>query len=252
MADWVEESWGAEGRNNITNSANWLFDAAMKGGGEINVCVRYGATTPVTPEMRDAWGPALEALFNTWFGLLHPYACFPYERVSVRIAGWAVKPGQESLLQWSDGTVPVYTEVSDGSDQALGEPKCPDSCGFFFRENWDHVFADCPGGPENHFDYSLWLNDTGPAGAAAHGSNWGIRMGVTDFMRDIESGNTFVEWHEIGHAFGFSDYYSWAGSTPEGGSVMIVGSGASSPSLGDQWMVRRYFREARELRYPYE
>ena len=143
----------------------------------------------------------------------------------------------------------AHTEVSDGSDQAPGEPKCPDSCGFFFRENWDHVFANCPGGPDNHFDYSLWLDDNAPEGALAHGSNWGIRMAASRFMADIASGDTGVEYHEIGHAFGLSDYYSWTGSTPEGGSVMIGGSGPTSPSLGDQWMLRRYFREARELRY---
>ena len=132
--------------------------------------------------------------------------------------------------------MPVYTEVSDGSDQAKGEPKCPDACGFFFHQ--DHVFSKCAGGEDNHFDYTLWLDDTLPSGNAAEGSDWGVRMPVASFLNNIKTDAYGVMLHEIGHGFALSDYYTWTGSTPAGGSVMIIGS-SNGLTVGDQWMVRR-------------
>jgi hypothetical protein len=55
--------------------------------------------------------------------------------------------------------------------------------------------------------------------------------------------------HEIGHGFGFQDYYTWTGSTPAGGSLMIVGSTNSQvPTTGDQWLLRRTWVEMKALR----
>jgi hypothetical protein len=158
VAAWIDESWNAEGHNNINWHKTWLADSAMKGEGEIDICVRYGATRSVSATTRDQVASAMQRWFSKWLALLYPCDCFPCPSVAVKVTGWAVKPGQESLLQWSDRTVPVYTEVSDGTDQAKGEPKCPDACGFFFHP--DHVFTGCPGGADNHFDYTLWLDDT--------------------------------------------------------------------------------------------
>jgi hypothetical protein len=247
VAAWIDESWTAEGRNNITSHKNWMSDSVILGKGQVNVCVRYGATRAVTPATRDAIAPAMQRWFNKWITLLSPYDCFPYPSIAVKISGWAVKPGQESVLQWTDRTVPVYTEVSDGSDQAKGEPKCPDACGFFFHP--DHVFTGCPGGADNHFDYTLWLDDTLPSGNTAEGSDWGVRMPVATLLNDLTTDAFWVMLHEMGHAFALSDYYSWKGSTPAGGSIMMIGS-SNGLTVGDQWMLRRYWKETRALRYP--
>jgi hypothetical protein len=189
----------------------------------------------------------MQTWFNQWFGLLHPYDCFPYESVTVNVTGWAVRPGQESLIEWTDGSIPIYIEQESGSDPP-GEPKCPDSCGLFF--NWDHEFPDCPGGEANHFDYSVWVDDQLPGGgAAAVGGDWGVRIPVDSFISRLSSPNDTIMLHEIGHGFGFPDYYTWTGSMPEGGSVMIVGS-SNGLSLGDQWLARRFWSEAKANRYP--
>ncbi len=219
----------------------------MKGKGQIQICVRYGATRAVSAATRDLIAPAMQRWFNQWVALLSPYDCFPYSSIAVKISGWAVKPGQESLLQWTDGSVPIYTEVSDGADQAKGEPKCPDACGFFFHP--DHVFTNCSGGEDNHFDYTLWMDDKLPSGAAAEGSDWGVRIPVASLMNELNTATYDVMLHEMGHGFGISDYYSWKGSTPAGGSVMMIGS-ARGLTIGDQWMVRRYWKETKALRYP--
>ncbi|MBN1611902.1 MAG: hypothetical protein JW940_35050 [Polyangiaceae bacterium] len=247
VADWVEASWNAEAGNNISSRSAWLHDSAVKGGGEINLCIRWGATRSATTDVRDKIAPAMERWFNRWFAFLDGYDCFPYSGVKVKITGWAVKPGQESLIEWSDRTVPVYTETESGSDPP-NEPKCPDDCGFFF--NWDHEFPDCAGGEANHFDYSVWLDDALPgAGAAAVGGDWGIRIPVGTFVNGLDQEDNTVTLHEIGHGFGLQDYYEWGNNPrPEGGSVMIVGT-ASAPSVGDQWLLRRVWQETRALRY---
>lgn len=74
------------------------------------------------------------------------------------------------------------------------------------------------------------------------------RSAVETLMGNINVETLDVMLHEMGHGFGLSDYYNWKGSTPAGGSVMMIGS-ARGLSVGDQWMVRRYWRETKLLRY---
>jgi hypothetical protein len=241
VSGWIDESW-AGSEEKVTNRSGWLFDAAMKGQGELNVCVRWGATVPMTTAVRDQIGPALEKWFNLWFALIYPYDCFPYSHVKVRVSGYAVRPGQEALLP--AGTWPVYTETD-----SEGEPKCPRTCGFFL--NWSHQFPECPGGQDGHFDYALWIDDKLPSvtRATAVGGEWGLRMPVRPFLASLSSeAAAVVPIHEIGHGFGLPDYYTWKGPRPPGGSVMIVGS-ADKPTPSDQWILRRYWKETKARRY---
>jgi hypothetical protein len=244
VAAWVDESWNAQLTHNITSREAWLLDSAMKGEGEINLCIRWGVSKPMTTEVRDKIAPAMERWFNEWFSALGSYGCFPYPNgVKVNLTGVAVKPGQESLLEWNDNSVPIYTET-DGE----GEPKCPDSCSFF--TNWSHEFPSCPGGEVNHFDYSVWLNDSIDGGAAAVGGDWGLRMPVDSFVNVLDQQSDHTIQHEMGHGFGMQDYYDWTGSTPEGGSAMIVGSNWGEPviTVGDSWLIRRIWKEQKVLR----
>jgi hypothetical protein len=248
VSAWIDESWNREGKPNITNRSVWLSDSAMKGKGQINVCVRWGATSAMTTDVRDKLQSQMELWMNQWFSKVYPYDCFPYEKIVVKITGYAVRPGKESLMP--SGTSPVYTDQESGSTPA-GEPKCPDACGLFF--NWDHKFPSCAGGEEAHFDYSLWLDDAlpGGGGAAAVGGDWGLRMPVADFIRSLGVTANDTVLHEMGHGFGLSDYYTWTGSRPEGGSILIVGSSRTGlPTEGDKWLVRRYWKETKTLRYP--
>ena len=74
-------------------------------------------------------------------------------------------------------------------------------------------------------------------------------MPLSSFTRVIDQPSTNVVEHEMGHGFGFQDYYSWTGSTPAGGSLMIVGSSSSQkPTVGDTWLLRRTWKEAKTLR----
>jgi len=244
VAGWVDESWAAQLGNNVKSRKAWNLDNVMLNGGSMNLCVRWGATSVVPDSVKMNLAGTTERWFNDWFKGLGSYGCFPYGTgISVKITGWAVKSGQEALLSGITG-VPIYNET-DGD----GEPKCPDACSSFVH--WDHVFSSCPGGDANHSDYWLWFDDAlpGDGGAAAVGGDWGLRMPVSTFVQAFDRTSFNIVEHEMGHGFGIQDYYDWTGSTPSGGSIMIVGSTSSqAPTTGDLWLLRRTWKEMKALR----
>jgi hypothetical protein len=246
VSAWVDESWNSELGTNIKTRKAWNLDNVMLNKGQMNLCVRWGATSAVPASVRMNLESTISRWFNDWFKALGSYGCFPYgSGIKVKVTGWAVKPGQQGLLAGVDSSIPVYTET-DGD----GEPKCPDACSSFVH--WDHQFASCPGGDANHSDYWLWFDDTlpGGGGAAAVGGDWGLRMPVSTFVNHFNDTSFLICEHEMGHGFGFQDYYTWTGSTPAGGSLMIVGStgGKQSPTVGDTWLLRRTWKEMKALR----
>jgi hypothetical protein len=245
VSAWVNESWNSELGNNIKTRKAWNLDNVLLNKGSLNLCVRWGATSAVPAAVRTNLASTIQHWFDDWFKALGSYGCFPYGNgISVKVTGWAVKPGQQALLAGVDSSVPVYTETDNE-----GEPKCPDSCSSFVH--WDHQFSACPGGAANHHDYWLWFDDTLPGGgnAAAVGGDWGLRMPVSTFLSHFDDPSFSIVEHEMGHGFGFQDYYSWTGSTPAGGSLMIVGSTSKqSPTPGDTWLLRRTWKESVALR----
>lgn len=245
VAAWIDESWDGQLGSNLKTREAWLVDSAMKGQGKINLCVRWGATSAPSANVKAQLAPSVESWFNDWFKALDDYDCFPYgDGITAKITGWAVRPGNESWVSDLGPEIAIYTET-DGE----GEPQCADACSFF--THWDHQFPGCPGGDKFHTDYWLWVDDTlpGGGGAAAVGGDWGLRMPVSTLVSRLgQSGDNIIE-HEMGHGFGFQDYYDWMGSRPEGGSLMIVGSqGGGLPSIGDTWLLRRTWSEMREIR----
>jgi len=238
---WINESWASQLGSNVKDRKDWLLDNIMLGKGQINLCVRWGASTAPTAAVKSGMAAAVQKWMNDWFTTLN-YGGFPYcNGVSTKVTGWAVKPGNTSWVSDLDSSIKVYTETD-----ADGEPKCPDSCSFF--NNWTHAFPSCPGGEAYHTDYWLWLDDSIGGGAAAVGGDWGLRMPVSNFTAAMGKSNLVIE-HEMGHGFGFQDYYDWTGSTPTGGSLMIVGSTNSQvPTTADTWLLRRTWMEMKALR----
>lgn len=245
VAAWIDESWDAELGSNIEGRQAWLLDSVMKGQGQINLCVRWGATSAPSADVKSQLASSVQSWFNDWFRALGAYDCFPYgQGIVSKVTGWAVPSGKESWVTDLGPDVGIYTET-DGE----GEPKCPSSCSFF--EHWDHQFPDCPGGEAFHTDYWIWVDDQlpGGGGAAAVGGDWGLRMPVSTLTARLgRTGDDIVE-HEMGHGFGFQDYYDWTGSRPAGGSLMIVGSAnLGTPTVGDTWLIRRTWSEMRQIR----
>lgn len=245
VAAWVDASWDAELGRNIRTREAWILDHVLLNQGALNLCVRWGATSAVPAMVNQNLEITIQRWFHDWFEQLTDYDCFPYGTgIQVKVTGWAVRPGKEALLAAVDSSLPVYTELDKE-----GEPKCPDACSSFVH--WDHDFAKCPGGADNHTDYWLWFDDKlpGDGGAAAVGGDWGLRMPVKTFLDAFDKPSDNIVEHEMGHGFGFQDYYTWTGPKPEGGSLMIVGSSDDdAPTLGDRWLLRRTWRELKRLR----
>jgi hypothetical protein len=245
VAAWINESWNAQLGSNIKNRKAWNLDNVMLNKGQLNLCVRWGATTAVPDMVKQNLAATIERWFNDWFKALGNYGCFPYGNgIAVKITGWAVRPGQQALLGQIDPAVSIYTETDNE-----GEPKCPDACSSFVH--WDHKFPSCQGGDANHHDYWLWFDDKlpGSGNAAAVGGDWGLRMPVGTFLNAFANKSFGIVEHEMGHGFGFQDYYDWTGGKPNGGSLMIVQSSSSqSPTTGDTWLLRRTWKEMKSLR----
>jgi hypothetical protein len=241
IAAWVNESWASQLGDNVKNRKAWLLDSAMLGKGEINLCVRWGATTAPTAAVKTGIASAVQKWFNDWFSQLRDYGCFPYPNITAKVTGWAVRSGNQQWLSDLGSDIKIYTDVD-----ADGEPKCADACSFF--TNWTHKFPNCPGGDAFHHDYWLWLDDSISGGAAAVGGDWGLRMPVKNFIDAMGKSNLVIE-HEMGHGFAFQDYYEWTGTKPSGGSLMIVGSTNSpSPTEADAWLLKRTWKEMKSLR----
>jgi hypothetical protein len=241
VAAWINESWNDQLGNNVRTRKDWLLDSVMMGKGQINLCVRWGASTAPTAAVKTGMASAVQKWFNDWFTTLN-YGGFPYcAGITTKVTGWAVKPGNTGWVSDLGSDVKIYTETD-----ADGEPKCPDNCSFF--NNWTHTFPNCVGGEAFHSDYWLWLDDSISGGATAVGGDWGLRIALSNFVASMGKSNLVFE-HEMGHGFGFQDYYTWTGSTPAGGSLMIVGSTNSQvPTTGDQWLLRRTWVEMKALR----
>jgi len=245
VAAWVQESWDSQLSNNVKTRKDWNLDNVMADAGQMNLCVRWGATSAVPESVKMNLSTTIARWFNDWFKGLGNYGCFPYGNgIKVNVTGWAVRPGKESLLGTIDSSIPIYTET-DGD----GEPKCPDACSSFVH--WDHKFPNCKAGADKHSDYWLWFDDTlpGGGGAAAVGGDWGLRMPVSTFTGHFNDTSFMICEHEMGHGFGFQDYYDWTGSRPNGGSIMIVGSTSNqAPTTGDLWLLKRTWKEMKTLR----
>jgi hypothetical protein len=117
------------------------------------------------------------------------------------------------------------------------------------RVFWNHESPNCPGSEENHFDHSVSLNDSLGGGAAVAGGDRAVSIHVADFINSLDQPSNSVIEHQMGHGFGIHGYYHWAGSTPEGDSVMVVGStsGESTITDGDTWLIRRIWKKRKSL-----
>ncbi len=203
---------------------NYAWDQIAANGGTINYCVRWESSVTVTPAMRDQIAAMLDRQLNKWIARLAGYDCWPYDRVPVKVVGWAVR--DRSTLAWTDDSVPVYV-----NDIREGAPQCAESCGRFFHQ--DGNYSGCPGGAANHYDMSLWLTEGFGGG---HGGDWGQRVGRAYVTDNVSASDLGILLHEMGHSFGLDDFYDWTG-TPLPACVMVAGSSMSITDF-DGWMLR--------------
>jgi hypothetical protein len=238
MTGQFEGKPGARPRGaSVQGFRNTILDQVIAAQGTIRYCVRWDSSATVTPQMRDKIAAALERNVNEWFAKLAGHNCWPYHRIPVTVTGWAVR--NRNQLQWSDDSVPIYV-----NNIREGAPQCAETCGRFFNQQAGTSYPSCPGGFAKHYDMSLWLTDGMRGGA---GGDWGQRVGTEYFTGNVDSTHLHIFLHELGHGFGFPDYYEWASWVPGVAapySVMVAGL-AGLVTDWDGWMLRRTWNELR-------
>ncbi|HLL69656.1 MAG TPA: RICIN domain-containing protein [Micromonosporaceae bacterium] len=217
---------------NLYGFRNYLFDQVMAGNGNINYCVRWDSRETVSASLRDQIHANLARQFQKWVDQLNDngqgWNNFPYQRVAVKVVGWAVR--DRNQLQWTDNSVDVY--VNNIRENA---PQCGEPCGRFF--NQDGNYSGCPGGAAHHYDMSLWLT----AGfSGGHGGDWGQRIASEYYVGQLGQEDIHILLHEIGHSWGLNDFYTYD-PLPSEGFVMKAGS-ATRITEFDKWMLRDFWR----------
>lgn len=238
----VGQGAGARG-GSILDFDNSILDQIFENDGALNYCVRYESTVTLSATNRDKLVAALERNLNEWIDQIEGYDCFPYDHVPVKVVGWAAM--NRSTFDWQDGAHPGLMYIGDDSFESA--PQCAQACGRFFHKQPGYQYPSCSGGRANHYDMSLWLTEGMNGGA---GGDWGQRVGRGYFVGAIDQSTLHILSHEMGHGFGFPDYYNWSTwvpGVPAPHSIMVAGA-AASVTEWDTWMMRRLWSEMREDR----
>jgi len=242
MTGEFEGKTGARPRGaSILNFRNTILDQLFASDRTLRYCVRWDSSTTATTQVRDQVAGALQRNINLWFAKLVGYDCFPLNTpITVKVTGWAVR--NRSQLGWSDDSVAVY--VNDIRENA---PQCAEACGRFFHQQPNYMYPSCQGGFDKHYDMSIWLTDGFSGGV---GGDWGQRLATNTFVNAL-GGTNIIVTHEMGHGFGFPDYYNWSAWVPgvaSPNSVMVAGRSATVTDW-DGWMIRHLWSQLKS-RWP--
>lgn len=224
-------------------SFNTFFDilhasAAM---GTFQVCIRWDSDSVLSSTQRDKMESMLNRMMGQWTSKLKGYDGWPWDTIPVRISGWAGY--RESNFEWteSDNGVPVY--IGDVSFE--NAPQCSQACGRFFHTDRDYTYPNCPGGAENHYDFSSWHSDPSKMDGMGFGSDWGQRTLANATISGMD-GHMGIMLHEMGHGYYLPDFYDV--SVPGGNPSCVMNAGsAMEVTPYDEWMLKRVYSELKRI-----
>ena len=234
-----------------SSSYRWnnIFDQIIDGKGTLNYVVRWHSTKTITLQQRQKLEAALDDCINQWTDWLVGYEDWPYQHVDVKIVGWAVT--DSSLLLDLQPDEVVYTDTTEYVIQPGESSEIPTVMANAptelsrFDHFWDESY-EYPGGLDKRFDQYLWATQGFPEYGGC-GGDWGQRLGDTYYIGMAEGTHSkHVQIHEVGHGFGFTDFYGGEGASdgfPPGGfpgggtSIMMAGSSSEITDF-DGWFMR--------------
>lgn len=176
------------------NDTNWITDQLLSNNGSINYCVRWNHTGKSTSAARASTVTALQRSLQKWFDVLVGFDGFPLTSLNVSVVGYAVK--DVALLEGNTAGLNVYTTVDID-----GVPVCDTRC-YRAAHLDDGGLEDCPGGEQNRYDISLWLDEALEGQLAGYGYNWGEELPPDYFLDNLDTENIHILLHEMGHGFG--------------------------------------------------
>ena len=250
-ADWIWQNRVSAENSMGSSSYRWnnIFDQIIDGKGTLNYVVRWHSTKTITLQQRQKLEAALDDCINQWTDWLVGYEDWPYQHVDVKIVGWAVT--DPSLLLDLQPDEVVYTDTTEYVIQPGESSEIPTVMANAptelsrFDHFWDESY-EYPGGLDKRFDQYLWATQGFPEYGGC-GGDWGQRLGDNYYIGMAEGTHSkHVQIHEVGHGFGFTDFYGGEGASdgfPPGGfpgggtSIMMAGSSSEITDF-DGWFMR--------------
>ncbi|KAJ8542569.1 hypothetical protein ON010_g12243 [Phytophthora cinnamomi] len=209
---------------------NLIFDQIVNNNASLSYCVRWDSPKKLSKSVASKFEAMLARQFKIWNHWLIGYDCWPYEKIDIKVVGFAVRDA--SLLDWSDDSLgKIYEGVLDDN----GVPKCPDECYKHLDTQPNADTSACKGKP---FDMSLWPSTDVPGqNVDGAGGDWGQRVELDAMLKIMDDEQMMTLAHEIGHGFGLMDFYEPGDKTATFPAALMDQSETLTDA--DGWMLRR-------------
>lgn len=219
-----------------------IYDQIIAGNGTLQYILIWQSYEPLSLEQRRKLPQMLESAVNKWNDCLVGYDNWPVQHVNVKVIGYAVL--DKSVLQDLQPDETVFTETatpwtrdwlieSGMGNSSIPELQPAEPVALSRYAHWNDKNWSYNGSYDNRFDMYL------------HGIHGMIDMGGVGYhygqilsdhsIEGLINGTTseHILLHEMGHGFGYPDYYGAEGASdgfPPGGfpggqgSIMMAGS----------------------------
>ena len=232
-----------------------IYDQIVAGNGTLQYILIWQSYEPITLEQRRKLPEMLETAVNRWTDHLVGYDDWPFTHVNVEIVGYAVLD-ESCLLDLQPDEV-VYTDTAnswlrdDMISSGMGDVSIPaiqpaEPTDLSRYAHWNDRNWNYGGSYDNRYD--MYLHGiTGMINMGGYGYHYGQILSDQSIL-GLVNGTTseHILLHEMGHGFGFPDYYGGEGESdgfPPGGfpggenSIMMAGS-CGYINTFDQWFLK--------------
>lgn len=264
-------------RGSGASAGNLIFHQLFAGGGSINFAVRWESNQTVTLQQRRNIAAMLYDGINQWIRPLMGFEDFPFGEIPVSVVGWAVQ-NENLILDRQPNEIIWVNSNHDAPNSGYNTgfmASAPRERSRFLNYNTinntsgghiNYKWPESIGGRNGRYDLYLWLTHNKEGGnGSAEGGDWGFRWGnqgtngAAVSAADAHNNNGTIHGtmvHELGHAFGFYDWYGSAccncpsrnppgyGSSSRTMMHYTYNTGTTQNSWVnqyDQWQIRYYY-----------
>ncbi|MBQ8960441.1 MAG: dockerin type I repeat-containing protein [Ruminococcus sp.] len=232
-----------------------IYDQIVAGNGTLQYILIWQSYEKITLQQRQKLPQMLEEAVNMWTDNLIGYDDWPFEHVNVKVVGYAVL--DESCILDRQPDEVVYTETAnswlrdDMISSGMGNSSVPaiqpaEPTDISRYAHWNDKNWSYNGSYDNRYD--MYLHGiTGMINMGGYGYHYGQILSDQSVLGLINgTTSTHILLHEMGHGFGFPDYYGGEGESdgfPPGGfpggenSIMMAGSCAYINDF-DKWFLK--------------
>ena len=219
-----------------------IYDQIIAGNGTLQYILIWQSYEPITLAQRQKLPQMLEEAINKWNDCLVGYDDWPIDHVNVKVVGYAVL--DESCILDRQPDEKVYTQTTtswlhdDMVSSGMGNSSVPtiqpaEPTALSRYVHWNNKNWNYNGSYDNRYD--MYLHGIkGMINMGGYGYHYGQILSDQSVLGLIDGTTTqHILLHEMGHGFGFPDYYGGEGESdgfPPGGfpggkgSIMMAGS----------------------------